>query len=93
MILWPIPVLAPVTSTAFCDALSADCATEPTVASMTSVNAVAIGADPSLLIGKQADLKNEQRTLTSRLEEFDADLSAMPSAEATRRAAAIEAFA
>lgn len=53
------------------------------------VDAIADGADPSLLIGKQDQLKSEQTALGKELQTLTTELAAMPSAESTRTAAAI----
>jgi hypothetical protein len=51
------------------------------------VDAIANGADVGLLLGKQGTLKNERDALTERLQELDAELVEMPSAEQVQAAA------
>lgn len=53
------------------------------------VNAIVQGADPSMLIGKQDELKAERAHLSARLATIDDEVAAMPSAERLQAAATL----
>ena len=53
------------------------------------VNAIAAGADPTLLIGKQQALKEQRDTLRSRLRELGGELASLPDPAAVRQDAEV----